>query len=247
MKDIAILMIAGSVLSQNAHAVGVNLLKEKPIKKVNRPKPRNDEALLKRLIENNQKMTELLERRSQEPVIWDKRSKIQTGKAYRGLLLNTIVSTNLASPIVVEAYPDQGLPYKTKFFCQGNTQHKRVHALCSKMITPDATTAVNAQLLNLDGSSGLEGEFEDGKDALIAGAVLSDFSQGVLSAAQSRIGSPFGAIRDDSVKNQMLQGAIQSGRSTSEILLDEMRRAEPVVTVEAGSEVLVFFTEGLHD
>ena len=247
MKDIAIFLIAGSVLSQNAHAIGVNLLKEKPNKVVDKPRVRNNEALLKRLVENNQKMTELLERRSQEPVIWDQRSKIHTGKAYRGLLLNTIVSTNLASPILVEAFPDQGLPHRTKFFCQGNTQHKRVHTLCSKMITADGTIAINAQLLNPDGSAGLEGEFEDGKDVLIAGAVLSDFSQGVLSASQSRIGSPFGAIRDDSVKNQILQGAIQSGRSTSEILLDEMRRVEPVVTVEAGSEVLIFFTEGLHD
>lgn len=247
MKGIAIFLIAGSVLSQNANAVGVNLLKTKEVKKVGQSKVNKDEVLLKRLIENNQRMTELLEMRSMEPVIWDHSSRIQAGKVYRGLLLNTIVSTNLASPILIEAYPEQGLPFRTKFLCQGNTQHKRVHALCGKMITQHETKTINAQILNLDGSSGLVGEYEDGKDQLIAGAVLSDFSQGMMSAAQARIAGPFGAIRDDSVGNQLLQGAIQSGRATSEILLDEMKRVEPVVTVEAGSEVLVFFTEGLNE
>jgi hypothetical protein len=115
------------------------------------------------------------------------------------------------------------------------------------MVTPDKEVAISAQILNMDGSSGLMGEYDDGKDDLIAGAVISDFAQGMLSAAQSRLAGPLGAVRDDSSKNQFLQGAIESGRTTSEILLEEMKTKEPVVTVEAGEEILIYFMEALNE
>jgi len=76
------------------------------------------------------------------------------------------------------------------------------------MITPDKEIAITAQILNLDGSAGLLGEYDDGKEDLIAGAVISDFSSGVLSAAQSRFASPFGDMRDASVKNQLNQDSL---------------------------------------
>ena len=69
----------------------------------------------------------------------------------------------------------------------------------------------------------------------------------MLSAAQTRIAGPLGAVRDDSIKNQLLQGAVESGRTTSEILLEEMKTAEPVVTVEAGEEVLIYFMEAVNE
>jgi len=99
----------------------------------------------------------------------------------------------------------------------------------------------------MDGSAGLEGEYDDAKESLIAGAVLSDFSQGMLSAAQTRIAGPLGSLNDASVQNQLLQGAINSGRTTSDLLLEEMKTQEPVVTVEAGSEVLIYFMEAVHE
>ena len=69
----------------------------------------------------------------------------------------------------------------------------------------------------------------------------------MLSGAQSRIGTSFGAIRDDSVKHQVLQGLIESGRTTTDTLLDEMKTAQPVVTIEAGEEVLVYFMEAVNE
>ena len=69
----------------------------------------------------------------------------------------------------------------------------------------------------------------------------------MLSAAQTRISGPLGSINDASVQNQVLQGAINSGRTTSDILLEEMRTQEPVVTVEAGEEVLIYFMEAINE
>lgn len=253
MKNIAILIIAlGSFAlkaEENKARPRITRMNKTKVIKTHVTKQRRDHhgEILKKILEDNKRINSLLQSRSSVPVIWEQRARILTGKVFRGTLLNSIVSTNLASPVVVMAHPNQGLPYKTKFSCQGSTQNKRVITICNKMVTTEKEIPIQAQLLNTDGSSGLEGIYDDAKDQLIAGAVISDFAQGMLSGAQSRIGSPFGAVRDDSAKNQVLQGFIESGRTTSDILLDEMKTAEPVVTIEAGEEVLIYFMEAVNE
>jgi hypothetical protein len=253
MKTIALLIIALGSFALKAEEKKI----QARITRLSKSKPTNNHGdkqrrdhhgeILSRILEDNKRINSLLQNRSAVPVIWEQRATILTGKVFRGTLLNSVVSTNLASPVVVMAHPNQGLPYKTKFACQGTTQNQRVMTICHKMITTEKEIPIQAQLLNMDGSSGLEGVYDDAKDQLIAGAVLSDFTQGMLSGAQTRIGTPFGAVRDDSRGNQVLQGLIESGRTTSDILLDEMRTAQPVVTIEAGEEVLIYFTEAVNE
>lgn len=251
MKYIAILLIAlGSfaLKAQTARISRINKVSTVKQQKTIKPQRRDNHGeILNKILENNKRLNSLLQSRSGVPVIWEQRAKILTGKVFRGTLLNSIVSTNLSSPVIVIAHPNQGLPYKTKFSCQGTTQNKRVLTLCNRMVTTEKEIPIQAQLLNVDGSSGLEGVYDDAKDQLIAGAVISDFAQGMLSGAQSRIGTAFGSVRDDSTKNQVLQGFIESGRTTSDILVDEMKTAEPVVTIEAGEEVLIYFMEAVNE
>lgn len=212
-------------------------------------KSTNDEklALYKKLIKGNEEIKRLLNQKSSAPVIWDGTKAILTGKVFKGILLNSIVSTNLASPVLVRINPGQGLPNKTLFSCKGATKNRRVLTLCDKMITKNKEVAVSAQILNVDGSAGLLGDYDNGKEDLIAGAVISEVAQGVLSVAQDRVASPFGSYTDSTVKNQVLGGLIRGGKTTSDILLDEMKTKEPIVTINAGEEVLVYFMEALHD
>lgn len=247
MIFIVVLATAGTLLSENAAAIGITRLKPVEVAKPKSIQRRNDNAILERLLQNNKKLTDLLQQRSAEPVVWNRRAKILTGKTFRGITLNAINSSNLSSPILVQAFPNQGLPYPTRFSCQGVTQNKRVLTLCNLMISDDKEIPITAQILNPDGSSGLEGEYDDAKESLIAGAVASEFAAGVMSAAQARISGPLGGITDSSVRNQVLQGAVNSGRTTSEILLEEMKTKEPIVSVEAGIEVLVYFMEAVNE
>ncbi|MBD66516.1 MAG: hypothetical protein CME62_14990 [Halobacteriovoraceae bacterium] len=219
--------------------------KPKKIESSKKANSREKDDVISKLIENNKKINQLLRARSAKPIIWESNDRILTGKAYKGRLLNTIVSTNLASPVLVKAYPNQGLPYNTKFSCQATTRDKRVFCVCSKMITESKELVISAQLLNLDGSSGLEGLYEGNKEALIAGAVISDFSKGMLSAAQNRISTPFGSVQDNSVRNQILQGAISSADTTSDVLLEERKSSVPKITVDAGTDVIIYFMEAL--
>ena len=247
MNFLAVLMIALGSFALNAQTPRISRMNKEI--QTEKPKQRRDnhDEILNKILESNKRINSLLQNRSGVPVIWEQGSKILTGKVFRGTLLNSIVSTNLASPVLVLARPHQGLPFKTKFSCQGTTQNKRVLTLCNKMITSEKEIPIQAQILNIDGSSGLEGVYDDQKDKFITGAVLSSFAQGMLSGAQSRIGTSFGAIRDDSVKNQVLQGLIESGKTTTDTLLDGLKTAEPVVTIEAGEEVLVYFMEAVNE
>ncbi|HAZ13903.1 MAG: hypothetical protein A2X86_13000 [Bdellovibrionales bacterium GWA2_49_15] len=261
MKTLAIILIALGFSAENFAEVVTKPTKEPritwakdikekttevPVKKITRTKVQAKASELSAIRANGQKIRAILEDRINMPTIWEGDAQILTGKTYKGILLNSIVSSNLASPVLVRALPGQGLPYPTRFSCAGTTQNKRVLTLCNKMILPEKEVAISAQILNPDGSGGLIGEYDDGKEELIAGAVLSDFAQGMLSAAQTRLTSPMGEVRDSGVKNQLLQGMINSGGTTSDILLEEMKKAEPVVTVSSGTEVLIYFMEAAN-
>ena len=159
--------------------------------------------------------------------------------------MNSVVSTNLESPLLVQVFRDQGLPSGTKFSCRGITSNKRVLTYCDRMITPTKETSVKVQILNTDGSSGLRGIYNDNKDSYIAGAVLSDLGRGIITASTSKLTTPIGAFNEISEKNQIIEGLANSAKTTSDILQDEMKSQEPKVIIEAGKPVLIYFMEGV--
>ncbi len=234
MKILVMLLITLGSFDLKAQTARITRLGIEPMAVINTPTHRRDKdaEYLARVLESNKKLMVLLEKRASIPVIWEQRAKILTGKVVRGTLLNSIVSTNLNSPVLVLAHAGQGLAPNTKFVCQGVTQNKRVLTLCNKMVTGDRQVSISAQVLNVDGTSGLLGVYDDGKENLIAGAIASDFAEGMLSAAS---------------KNQLMQGGIQSARTSSDILLEEMKKAEPVVTINAGETVLIYFMEAVNE
>lgn len=213
--------------------------------------PKNNQGnseLLKKLSIQNERLLELLKGKSSEeaPFIWDGTKKIETTKVIRGILLNSVVSTNLESPLLVESLDSSSLPQGTRFKCSGITKNKRVLTVCDKMITPAKEVAVKVQILNLDGSAGLRGDYNDGKDSYIAGAIVSDFAKGVINASKNKLTVPLGIVDADSDKNKILEGLANSATTTSDVLLDEMKSQEPKVFIEAGKPVLIFFMEGLN-
>jgi len=203
-------------------------------------------ALIKKIQEQNAELLKRIGTPEKKFVVWDGTQRIESGKVIKGLLLNSVVSTNLESPIMVQVYSGYGLPDGTKFMCKGVTKNKRVLTLCERMITPTKEVGVKVQILNPDGTSGLRGEYNDGKDSYIAGAVVSEFAKGVLSASKSTFQTPFGAINEVSDKNKILEGLANSAQTTTDVLLDEYKNQEPKVFIEAGKEVLIFFMEGIN-
>ena len=221
----------------------IKLLKKTETKRMQVQRKGESTSALMKLKASNEELKKLLLQKTSTPLIWDGGKKILTGKVFKGRLLNSIVSTNLESPVLVEVYENQGLPYGSKFSCQGVTKFKRVHTYCNKLVNSQKEVSVNVQILNTDGSSGLLGIYDDGKEDLITGAIASNMAQGILSAAQSKVSTPFGEVTQNNLKNELLGGAIASGKTASDIMLEEMKTKEPVVMIDAGKEVLIYFME----
>jgi hypothetical protein len=115
------------------------------------------------------------------------------------------------------------------------------------MITPSKEVEVKVQVLNMDGTAGLRGEYNDGKDSYIAGAIVSEFARGVISASKDKVVLPLGSIDSDSERNKVLEGLANSMSTTTDLITDSMKSQEPKVFIEAGKPVLIFFMEGLND
>ena len=79
-----------------------------------------------------------------------------------GFLLNGILSTNLDSPIVIEAFESGILPKGTRFFCAGRQEKSLIKVTCSLMILEKKEYPVSVQILNQEGQVGLKGEIYTG-------------------------------------------------------------------------------------
>jgi len=62
-------------------------------KKVTHHKKNDDAKILKQMMANNKLVNEILKSQSSLPTIWEGDHKVLTGKTYKGILLNSIVSS----------------------------------------------------------------------------------------------------------------------------------------------------------
>lgn len=206
-----------------------------------------DLALL-RLEEQNRKINEALGVHQEKPAVWDFTNQydFNTGTVFRGTLLNSIVSTNLESPLLVEVKEGQGLPSGSKFSCVGVTKYKRIVAACNRLIIPDESQEFKVQvsLLNRDGSSGLKADYYyTGKEEFVAASVATSFAKGMIEIQTQRLATPFGELTANTSKNRILNGTLNATDNINSLMKSEMQEKEPKVYVEAGKEVLVYFHE----
>lgn len=190
---------------------------------------------LTRIEEQNHKINRELGVYQQNPAVWDYTHQFdfKTGSALVGRLLNSVVSSNLESPILVEIYPDQGLPEGSRFSCMGNSQGKRVQAVCNRLIMIDADLEyeVNVIVLNRDGSSGIKADyFYTGKEQSMTGG----FASSVL---------PLGNLASKATQNSLWGGLGETGNEVSQSMKSETQGKESKAYIKAGKEVIVYFRE----
>ena len=256
MKLILIIAIGFSLdlFSQDEEFKIIGKKKSMPINKVIKKSsikritmnPGND--VFKSLVRQNERANELLGRYQQKSGIWDFTNQFdfKTGTVIRGTLLNSVVSTNLESPLLVEVESGEILPSRTMFSCKGVTKFNRVMAACNKLIAPemDQEYEVQVGLLNLDGSSGLRAdEVYTGKEEYIASSIATAFSRGLIELKTERLAGPFGEITANTAKNRLTNGLLGSMDEANNIMKDEMQNKEPKVFINSGRTVLIYFYE----
>lgn len=216
------------------------------VKKKKSQTPESD--VLKKLEQQAEKTNQLLGRFQNKSAVWDFTNEFdfKTGTVIRGILLNSVVSTNLESPLLVEVSSNEILPLKTLLSCKGVTKYKRVMAACDRLILPDKDEEYKVQvgLLNLDGSSGLKAdEVYTGKEEYVAATIATAFSKGLIELKTERLASPLGELTANTAKNRVMNGLLNSLDETSDIMKNEMQSKEPKVFIKSGKPVLIYFYE----
>lgn len=199
-----------------------------------------------------QKIDLFLNNASNLPAIWDftRTFHVKSTTVLRGRLLNSVKSTNLGSPLIIQLTDNSSdLPMNTVFQCTGATVGKCVETKCHKIILPDKLgdeVPVTVTILNSDGSSCLKADhFYTGKEEMLIGTVGSAALRGVIEAQQTRVPTPVGELTPNTVKNRYLNGVISSADEGTSLMRQEMRSRVPVAVINAGREVMIYFTERL--
>ncbi|MGZ3745420.1 MAG: hypothetical protein ACXVLQ_14505 [Bacteriovorax sp.] len=203
---------------------------------------------VERLNNQGQKIESLLGKFQERSGVWDFTNQydFKTGTVIRGILLNSVVSTNLESPLVVEVQKGEALPEGSRFSCKGVTKFKRVLSACNKLITPNDSEEFEVQvsLLNVDGSSGLKAdEIYSGKEEYVAATVATAFSRGLIELSTERLATPLGELTANTRKNRLTNGVLNSLDETNDLMNAEMKTKEPKAVILAGRPVLVYFQE----
>lgn len=177
--------------------------------------------------------------------VWDftNRFDVKTGTAIKAIMLNSIVSSNLESPILIEtteAYA--GIPMGTKFSCGGATKNKRVLAVCNKLITESDEYEVDTILLNSDGTAGLLGKAYSGKEQYAVGAITAAALKSALDVSLDRVNTSFGTEAvSTTAKNKIKSGGIGALDEIVQMSSEEYKNQEPKISIDAGKKVLVYF------
>jgi len=254
MKVLSILVLINflprDIFAQDLLVLGKNIKakSKKDLQPVKKIKNRNsiEGSGLDKLNKQGERIEELLGRFQKKSGVWDFTGQydFKTGSTAKGILLNSIVSTNLESPLLVEIQEGEKLPPGTRFICKGVTKLRRVVAVCDKMVTPldEDEFEIQASLLNSDGSSGLRpDEVSTGKEEYVAGTIATAFSKGLIEMGTERVASPLGELTPNTRRNRITSGLLNSLDETNNIMNSEMKTKEPKAYIEAGRPVLIYF------
>lgn len=191
---------------------------------------------IKELIKSNEQIKQLLALKLSKPHIMDLTNSFDfpTGTILKGKLLNSIISTNLISPLIVEI--TNGELEGAKVHCQGTTINKRIQCICPTIIYNDKEYSASATLLNLDGTAGLLGTVYEGHDQLLAANGAQNIIQGLSTLGANTIASP--------LKSKFLEAGSNTISSSTDLLKNDSKENSSMVLIKAGAPVLLFFNQG---
>ena len=220
-----LLFVLTCLILQVSYAQIHILPKSKRYRRAPRPVPK--ESSLSRLSKQNDRIEQLLLKRKEKPNFHDNTlSYLPVGATLKARLLNSVISDNLGSPILVESLDDTVMPQGARISCLGERNQKRVYITCSLLILNNREYPIEAQMLNLDGSAGLKGEIYDGHEQDIAAKFSASILKGVAKVGK---------------KHHL--DIIPQG--IADIIGEDSTAPKFVVGIQAGTNVLIYFKKGV--
>lgn len=199
----------------------INLIKEKEAKTT------NEITVIK---EQNKKIQKLLENVTKDEfVTWERKKSPTPGMILKGRLLNSLLSSNLESPAIIDLidseFQDQ------KLHCLAVAQNQRIQINCHSLITKNQNKKINAKILELDGSSGLKGITVSNGEFSLGKSILGSIGQGLSLLLGKKSESP---------GVQSLNGLKESAEEYSS---NSLNSSKEKILVNGNREVLIYIQD----
>ena len=153
-------------------------------------------------------------------------------------------ATSTVSKIVLTDLKGVELPEGSKISCNVISKYKRVCGVCDRIIVEGKGYDIKATLNNRDGSNCVIGKLSDGKEKYLTGIFVSEMAQGALSISQSSRATIAGNIIENTASNKIREGLINSGDEVTDLMKEQFKTEEAIVSLPPFTDVVVQFDKG---
>jgi hypothetical protein len=181
----------------------------------------------------------------------DPAAALPLGYALSVRLMNAILSTDSASPVIAEVVEDVyshgvlSIPAKTRAIgsVRFDDSSRRLQLKFSTLVYPEGDQhPVQAIGMMPDGSAGLDGDYHSGEGSRKVGHFLSHFIGAMADGMKDRQASgAFGIpYEPGSLKNGILSGISLSAEDEAKSITENLSSAKPTMTLPSGQSFLLF-------
>lgn len=179
---------------------------------------------------------------------------LASGTSLPAKILNRVVTSEPRSPVVAVitgTTVDSGgveIPVGTKVLgtAEANSGSDRAQVLFHTMVFESGREiAFNAVAVMPDGSNGIAGDYHSQMLKKEGGRLLSHFTAGFANSYKDREAGGVFPLEPGNLKNAALGGISESASEQAKAYADELKNVRPFVSVEPGTQFLVFFDKGL--
>lgn len=212
-----------------------------------RPSSNKMDALAKKILEEDRKLTELLERSEKRLIVRTKEDKIVALTRVKGIMLNSVLATTSA-PVSVLIRLDNSADHLAgaELHCQSVSAGRRIIGACDLMVLDEVEYPIKAKLWDLDGAEGIIADHVyTGEEKRFLSSSMAAFMSGALDAAKDRIITPFGEVTRTSGKNKVLSGLTGVADNARAEVAKSGQDSQIISFAQAGKPVVIFFNKSL--
>ncbi len=169
------------------------------------------------------------------------------GKTLLGRTTKRMIVGGEGSRAEVEIGDDQGLFSRLTILgnaIQNSTQDRLLVTFHSVMFRSGKNMKVTAIAQDDSGADGLKAQVFSSKALMVAGAMAGSFISGYVASQQTQSSNAFGFTQTPTTgRNAILQGVAGAAADQSKKLIDDSTKEKPVLVVERGTLVSVYFDE----
>ena len=217
-------------------------------KKRGRNKKNKIEKRLKKIMEEDKKIMDLLAQQEKGLILRKSDNKILALTRVPGLLLNSIVAMNIKpSQFVVKIDSNIEEIHGGEIRCLGHGFERRVLANCDLLVVDDQEFKVDLDIWGIDGAEGITADYyHSGEEKAFISSSFASFLEGVLDSTKDRIMTPFGETNRNNAKNKIMGGLMGVAQNVRSKINQAGEQKLSISFVNSGKKVIIFFNKTLN-